>query len=378
MDALSGETKENIDAIKVILMAQGKLINAIGEEIKHLKKKCAKIATLNEFRDQMNKIHNEYLWALVIEQEKLVNGINEEIERNNNGREKLAEKLQVTERNLECLNEDVIIGKQAEVRQKARERTDELDRLKKDIQKHKSNVVSIQMKMKTAAHEVARYESKIDDLSGKLERLKAEREAKDKEEVNKDNEELERLQNEKKSLESSLNSIKGDSDNFQLAADREHEKLDEIERQARAIRGNIEGKKRNIAALSGKSANKYAVFGPKIEQLVAKVEANKHRFKKPPKGPIGACIRVKDPKFAVLVEGVLGKYLDSFLVDNPQDLNLMRNFVSEIYGKDQRSAFQHGGRPSGVFGNKMPSVIMFPYQAHVSDDQFIVCNYLFY
>jgi hypothetical protein len=49
-----------------------------------------------------------------------------------------------------------------------------------------------------------------------------------------------------------------------------------------------------LDALNGKDGgNRLAVFGPKMSELVRKIKANEKKFKKMPKGPIGAYVTVK-------------------------------------------------------------------------------------
>lgn len=55
----------------------------------------------------------------------------------------------------------------------------------------------------------------------------------------------------------------------------------------------VEGRKRNLEALQNAKANKYAVYGPKMQSLVAKIQANAHRFKQQPRGPMGSHFTVK-------------------------------------------------------------------------------------
>ncbi len=219
-----------------------------------------------------------------------------------------------------------------------KQKQQDFDRNRAEMAQIRRNYTQVKAKLRTLISTVEAKEAQMKKMNETVEKVKAAQEAKSREETNQDSERLDRLQSEKKQCESAINAIKHDAENFRVAGEQEREKLQHSELEARSIRTQIEGKKRHISALNSKTTNKFAAFGQKMEQLMTKVQASAHKFRSPPKGPLGSCITVKDQKYAAVIESVLGKFLDSFIVGDSRDLNTLREMIDSVYG--DRSASQ--------------------------------------
>ena len=69
-----------------------------------------------------------------------------------------------------------------------------------------------------------------------------------------------------------------------------------------------------------------AFGGPHVERLAALVSAATGRgnFSKPPLGPIGAFLKLRDPQWAVAIEACMGSLYDQWVVNNQDDAALLR------------------------------------------------------
>ena len=69
--------------------------------------------------------------------------------------------------------------------------------------------------------------------------------------------------------------------------------------------------------------------------LVNFLQQNQRQFRRPPKGPLGAAISLREQKWSTAVESVIGFSLYSFIVDNRQDEFTFNRLV--------RQWMSHGG-----------------------------------
>ncbi|XP_065871539.1 structural maintenance of chromosomes protein 6B-like isoform X2 [Euphorbia lathyris] len=86
-----------------------------------------------------------------------------------------------------------------------------------------------------------------------------------------------------------------------------------------------------IRQLRQHKSNKVTAFGgEKVIHLLQLIERYHQRFNKPPIGPIGAHLALRDDdRWALAVENALGKLLNAFIVTNHKDSLLLRNCARE-------------------------------------------------
>lgn len=124
-------------------------------------------------------------------------------------------------------------------------------------------------------------------------------------------------------------------------------------------------KRRN--QLKASRSNKLKRFGDNMPDLLDAIDKaySKGQFIKKPMGPIGACINLKDPTFAVAVESCLRSFMKTFCCDNYQDESVLQALMSRHFLKGSRpqiivtpfvdEAYEMQGR--GVQHPDYPSVL---------------------
>ncbi|ODM96768.1 Structural maintenance of chromosomes protein 6, partial [Orchesella cincta] len=310
---------------------------AMRKEIEQLKKKCDKIRELEVIKDKVNDLNREYLWSLVIQQEKLVDEAARSTDTASKNLDRINKTLGDAEIAYENLNEDSVLEEFASLREQVRDKKQELSDTRNEMAEVKKTVIQLQARLKAATSAVTSKQTMIDKVTAQIQRRTAEQQAKTDEETHRDTARGQELDGQKKQLEAVMNAIKTDGDNFQLAADKEREKLHELDNDGRRLRAEIETRKRSITALSSSKANKYAAFGKEMETLMAKIEANMQRFTKRPR------------------EVILGQNLHSFVVDNRRDCSLLTELIDSTYREG--SASQRTQRQSAAQPPKVPGII---------------------
>ena len=85
-----------------------------------------------------------------------------------------------------------------------------------------------------------------------------------------------------------------------------------------------------IRRLQSSRRDRLEAFGHWMPRLVAALQQNMSRFRKPPMGPIGALIKLKDYRWATAIEQVIGyRNLISFICDSYDDEVVLRRIINE-------------------------------------------------
>ncbi|XP_052122711.1 structural maintenance of chromosomes protein 6-like isoform X2 [Frankliniella occidentalis] len=135
-----------------------------------------------------------------------------------------------------------------------------------------------------------------------------------------------------------LQKLKEQKTEIRNAKDREAQ---ELQRQLSAAKSELfplQQKKRQheetirslSTTLQGLQSNEsnLSLFGPNMPELVRQIELC-NKFKKRPVGPLGAYVKVKDPKWALAVECAMKSRLSTFVVENIDDQRLLQSLIKK-------------------------------------------------
>uniref|UniRef100_A0A671LZQ8 Structural maintenance of chromosomes protein 6 n=1 Tax=Sinocyclocheilus anshuiensis TaxID=1608454 RepID=A0A671LZQ8_9TELE len=130
-------------------------------------------------------------------------------------------------------------------------------------------------------------------------------------------------------------------DQFTQACATAKEKLGRMRlvREKQDLQRTIESKRRNLAAMENSRGNQVCRFGEHMPPLLRAIDEADRRgqFKKKPVGPLGFCIRLRDPELGLAVECCLKALMLAFCCDNHADERELQRIMSRY--------FQQGRRP---------------------------------
>ncbi|XP_060805756.1 structural maintenance of chromosomes protein 6 [Amyelois transitella] len=124
------------------------------------------------------------------------------------------------------------------------------------------------------------------------------------------------------------------------AAARARALADDAELRARSQRGELQKLKRLLQDLESQSNDSLAVYGSKMVELCDRVRkaVARNQFSAPPKGPIGAYIKVKQKEWGGALEHIIGGGITSFCVNSAEDSRKLFEIMGQVYGKDPKPA----------------------------------------
>nr|DBA25753.1 TPA: hypothetical protein GDO54_010103 [Pyxicephalus adspersus] len=125
---------------------------------------------------------------------------------------------------------------------------------------------------------------------------------------------------------------------FQQAIYRGKEERSKLLNEERDLKYRIERLKRQITEFQDSKTDRLKRFGPNMPSLLAAIDeaCRLGRFRKKPIGPLGSCIRLKDPQLDLAVESCLKALLLAFCCDNHQDERTLQNLMSKEFPRGQR------------------------------------------
>ncbi|CAO1633915.1 unnamed protein product [Parajaminaea phylloscopi] len=121
------------------------------------------------------------------------------------------------------------------------------------------------------------------------------------------------------------------------------------------VRNRVDEQEFLCRRLREASRNSVAAYGDRVPALIKAIEAEK-TWRKKPVGPIGMHIKLKDSKWAPVLESVISNTLNAFCVTNHHDRKLLERLkrdlkcgaVPIVTGSDEPFDFSHGEPPAEV------------------------------
>uniref|UniRef100_A0A8C9T308 Structural maintenance of chromosomes protein 6 n=1 Tax=Scleropages formosus TaxID=113540 RepID=A0A8C9T308_SCLFO len=116
---------------------------------------------------------------------------------------------------------------------------------------------------------------------------------------------------------------------------------DEVQNRSKAFKElhrSVEAKQRDLNAMVASRTDKIKRFGERMPALLETINEfhRKGHFRKKPVGPVGFCIRLKDPELALAVESCLKSLMLAFCCDNFKDEKTLQSIMSEHYPQGRR------------------------------------------
>ena len=130
-----------------------------------------------------------------------------------------------------------------------------------------------------------------------------------------------------------MQSTRNHGDNLQHNNDIAKEKANEIKQKIRQATESIRDNERKMRSVQGQGSSKLGLYNEKMPRLVAEIQKKLGQFQKPPIGPLGIEVEIREnvsKKFVEVIETELGNLLSSFLVDNFQDKRVLDRLAKSV------------------------------------------------
>ncbi|XP_052405470.1 structural maintenance of chromosomes protein 6 [Carassius gibelio] len=299
------------------------------------------LASLDEMQKKLDELKNQMAWALVAEVEQEMKPMRERITAEERSTVKYDQKVEEWEGKVQEANR--ILG---QLQDQLEGVTQRMQQLQPQCAELKSRAQACNRDLKAAEAGLHRKKTNLRDLEKDKDQLtKRIRELKHS--ISQTNsadtharvEKMNHIQTELEQLHFQDSTLTQQIDQFKQACAAAKDRLGKMSREKQDLLRAIDSKRRDLAAMESSRDNRLCRFGEHMPALLRAIDEADHRglFRKKPVGPLGFCIRLRDPELGLAVECCLKSLMLAFCCDNHADERELQRIMSRH--------FQQGRRP---------------------------------
>uniref|UniRef100_A0A8C2CZ42 Structural maintenance of chromosomes protein 6 n=1 Tax=Cyprinus carpio TaxID=7962 RepID=A0A8C2CZ42_CYPCA len=299
------------------------------------------LASLDEMQHKLDELKNQMAWALVAEVEQEMKPMRERIAAEEKSTIKYDQKVEEWEGKVQEANR---IFRQ--LQDQLEGVTDRMQQLQPQCAELKSQVQARNRDLKAAETGFHRKKTNLrdlerdkDQLNKRIQELKHSISQTNSADTRAREEKMNHIQTELEDLSFQDSTLAQQIDQFTQACATAKEKLGRMSREKQDLQRAMESKRRNLAAMENSRNDQLCRFGEHMPPLLRAIDEADRRgqFKKKPVGPLGFCIRLRDPELGLAVECCLKSLMLAFCCDNHADERELQRIMSRY--------FQQGRRP---------------------------------
>ncbi|XP_022257401.1 structural maintenance of chromosomes protein 6-like [Limulus polyphemus] len=279
-----------------ILSIKEENFKVLEKEVKEWEKKWQFHQSLDQQRQKIDKLKKEIAWAYITELERNVEELLKTFTREDRSTPKYEEKVQEQESKLNKISH-------------RRER--ELKAIENEMHAVKKEKEGLIIKI-----EELRKAGPVDYVAQREERLRK----------------MQLLEDEKQRLHSQLSTSKLHLEQLKKSVLHYAEKEDNIQTEKQGLEMEYRALNRKVQDLEASRGNQLRMFGTQVPELITKINEayQQGKFKKKPRGPVGSCIHLKDPNWALAVETCLKSLMFAFCCDNHHDEKVLQDLINRV------------------------------------------------
>ncbi|XP_039263379.1 structural maintenance of chromosomes protein 6-like isoform X2 [Styela clava] len=323
------------------LKRKEKVLPELEKEVLAKEQKFRDLSTLQELKNKIDNLKGELAWAHVIHLEHSLKPSKRQLEQE---QKRTAKYTQMVDKSKHREKEARALFTQSqnsvkEYMENAKEldplrnvKKQEFDKIRQSHRQLEHKVKSLVKQRHDAASDMKKMEKRISDLMETVNtNIEAEKKKREKA--------LGKLHNELKDLTARLENISKQKKQFENAMENCKEIIQENKKDAQRISTEKHKTASLLKSLTSDRKNRLQLFGVKMPRFVQRIEEEwkKKRFRLKPRGPIGACITLKDANMAVPVESAIRSHISAFVVDNHEDMKLLSQLRSSVFTPKEAS-----------------------------------------
>ena len=329
--------------IQTVLKNKQKVIPELEKEVLEKEERFKNLSSLQELKSKVEMLKCELAWSHVAQLEHSARPLKKELKREM----------------MRTPKYDAALVKCKEAESEAQKKFDDLQKKVKECQQQVKQLEPAK-KIKKSAYDEAKKSYKVvenefnrakrqlheakrdkEKMEVRIDELKHSMKKNLKEEKEKREHQLACLRSRDAELAANSLTIAHQAEQFSLALQQGTTKLSSYSREENLLNEEKSKLNRHIKSLNSNAGkkSKLQLFGQKMPDFVSRIEQAyaQKKFIQKPRGPIGACITLKDKVCAVAVESAVGKTFHSFIVDNHQDEKYLERLRNSVFTEYERS-----------------------------------------
>lgn len=324
LDVVKSEFRQAEESQKVAvseLKSREKVLRIMETNVTKWAQKYRACVSLSKLYEKIETLKQEMAWAFVCEKEKTVEGLVKELSTLEVQTPKFVQKVEASQKKVEAKESERV-----RIEDELKAARDEVAELEPKLTGTKLQFLAEKQAAVSAADDLRQIESELrrtvadrrqvvkrtDDIrTSDYAAVRSERERN-----------IARLESQAKDHAANCRTVESSASQLKQAVRAEQEAVAELRAEERELRRKHDAADKKLRELQSSRRNSLRRFATWMPELVRKIDdAHRNgRFHAKPRGPIGANIKLRDPRWALAVERCLGPgLLNAFCVNDYHD-----------------------------------------------------------
>ncbi|KAL5265398.1 hypothetical protein ACHWQZ_G006196 [Mnemiopsis leidyi] len=339
---LCRQVNEKLETIKHTISKKERTIPDVKAQVRHLRSQYDEITELRDMGRKVSQLKDELIWSKVKEIEDEQIPIQRSIDKLNSHLPKVEQEI--------AKAQDKFNDAEASVKTLETEMSEDMRRyqslesdqasLRALASAKKREVFDIQRKIKTANNSIKDLNMDRQRLIKRIREIEDSNKARNVEaEKAERDQELAECRSKQGQFTEEMTATTSAMENLEHKLSDMTESLQRIREDIEQTDGQIRRHQDMLRTQQEAKKNRVSVFGRSMPDLLRRVEEADRlgRFHKKPRGPFGLHIKVKDPKWANVIELAIGSLAMNFVVNDQHD----KSVLQELFRKSFQNAREH-------------------------------------
>ncbi|KAK3085167.1 hypothetical protein FSP39_025362 [Pinctada imbricata] len=331
---------EQKEVTKVMIEKKKESLPNLATEVLKLEQQFKSLTAVNDLKAKMKKHKEEMAWAFVIAKERALVPMQKEHRYEEDRLPAFKKKVDESK-----AKEDDCVKRHKAIQEELKRTSEEVnvlrpqfDEAKKDLNEKKKNARSAQIESRKIENHLRKLTQEREDIKAKIKDLQKTAQTDFNSEKKKQEANIQSLEQFMEANEAQKQTTEHDMEKFRGAVTKLKNDEYKLNAELQSLRSREEKTKKQLNAIQAARNNKIKRFGAHIPTLLQHIEEQhrKGRFTQKPIGPLGACIQLRDPEWALGVECCLGNLMHSFCCHNHKDERVLEGIFDKVCQSNKR------------------------------------------
>ncbi|XP_074051161.1 structural maintenance of chromosomes protein 6 [Macrotis lagotis] len=312
------------------------------ERLQELRRQCIEkeerfqnIADLSLMKKKLEDLKHEMAWALVGEYEKEIEEMRSSMSVGEERTLRLTQKLEVWQTKVNLAEEKfkAIQDNLEKISEEAISLEPQCIQAKSDLIDKKKAYNDAEVLYHRCRNEFKRLEKDGEQLRNRIEELRRSADQRLEPARQERQRKIATLSEKMKKYEDQEELLVEEMERFRQTIERDKEERNRNRQEEDDVQQYLTIKRRHLQQLKETRTNRLKQFGSQVPALLEAIEEayRKGQFTRKPVGPLGACIRLRDPELALAIECCLKGLIFAFCCHNYKDERVLQGLMKNLY-----------------------------------------------
>ncbi|XP_022314343.2 structural maintenance of chromosomes protein 6-like isoform X1 [Crassostrea virginica] len=325
---------EQREITKEVIEKKQQTLPTLEKEVLDWEQKFKSLTALDDLKTKMEQRKKELAWAFVISRERDLQQMEKNLQQEQKRIPKFDQKVEEAKAKVEKC-----IQKHNDLKERLRQTNEEVKLLRPQFDAAKETLKEAKAVLRNRQNEFRKKESELrklakerDDISARIQELQKSAQHDYESERREREEKIRGLEEQAKALKAQQTTTEHDLENFRGEVTKLKGEERQMQMDVNSMKSHEDKKKKQLNNLLGAKNDRLARFGPYMPNLLQHIEEKFKRgeFHQKPRGPLGACFKLKDPKWALAAERCLGALLQSFCCHDHHDEKILESLFDRV------------------------------------------------